>query len=471
MNTQRRVASPEGPATSLRDALDSLRQRRVTATDLALQALHRAAHCNEALHAFSVVAWDHALKAAADSDRRLAEGSPRVLEGLPIAVKDLIDTRAIETRYGSPAYRGHVPAADAEVVRVLTDCGAIVIGKTTTHEFAWGVTTASADFGDTLHPLDPTRIPGGSSGGMAAAIAGGAVAAGIGTDTGGSVRIPAALCGVVGFKPTFETLPTRGIFPLAPSLDHPGLLGATVDDVLLLAQPFGLDLPENDAWLSARFGVIRGIAPVPLEEGLAAAFDAAIAAAARDFQCEELHAPSLFEGVFAAFGDTVLMEGGVEHFKRHDWDWIEDNYGTATVDRLRRAMAVTMPHYAQAQQARRAVVRRLERVMADLDFLLLPTVPCIAPRRNEDIVAIGTWSGSVREALMTYTAPFNMAGFPAITIPLTSDRMRLPAGLQIVARPGDDGALLQIAQQLEQRIGGGTSARPMMDFNLDRRAA
>jgi aspartyl-tRNA(Asn)/glutamyl-tRNA(Gln) amidotransferase subunit A len=199
----------------LTEALSALIGKRTSAHELTKRALAAAESCKSDLNAFSVIAHSPALLAAAESDRRYEFGNPRPLEGLPIAVKDIIDTRGIETRYGSSAYLGHVPDEDAQAVKLLVDAGAVIIGKTTTHEFAWGVTTASPAFGDTLNPHHTAHIPGGSSGGAAAAVAYGSVAASLGTDTGGSVRIPAALCGVVGFKPTFGMIPSSGIFPLA----------------------------------------------------------------------------------------------------------------------------------------------------------------------------------------------------------------------------------------------------------------
>jgi aspartyl-tRNA(Asn)/glutamyl-tRNA(Gln) amidotransferase subunit A len=314
------------------------------------------------------------------------------------------------------------------------------------------VTTGSATFGDALNPLDRTRIPGGSSGGAAAAVACGAVAAGLGTDTGGSVRIPAALCGVVGFKPTFGALPTRGIFPLAPTLDHPGFLGATVDDVAMLAGAFRIEVPQGSALPRARLGVIREIAPVPLDADVAAAFDAAVAALAAAFACTALDEPGLFNGVFEAFAHIVLTEGGVEHFRRNDADHIAAHYGKETIERLERAKTITLGDYARAQQSRRDFTARLHRAISAVDYLVLPTCPCTAPRLGQPSIDIGHWSGTVREALMTYTAPFNVAGFPAISIPLAVRDGGLPVGLQIVAKPGCDGALLQVAQQIENLL-------------------
>jgi aspartyl-tRNA(Asn)/glutamyl-tRNA(Gln) amidotransferase subunit A len=456
-----RPPSPVAPrAPGLRPALEALAARRVTAVALIEQALDAAQASKRDLRAFAAIDRDGALAAAAESDRRYAQGRQRPLEGLAIGIKDLIDTRGIETSYGSAAYLGHLPTSDADIVSALTVRGAIPIGKTATHEFAWGVTTASASLGDTLNPWDRTRIPGGSSGGAAAAIACGAVAAGLGTDTGGSVRIPAALCGVVGFKPSFGALPTRGIFPLAITLDHPGFLGATVDDVALLASAFDIEVPQHASPASARLGVVREIAPVPLSAEVASAFDTTVASLGNFLACTTADEPGLFDGLFEAFAHIVLTEGGVEHFRRNDADRIAAHYGHETIERLERARTLTLGDYARAQQTRRDFTARLHRAMSAVDYLVLPTCPCTAPRVGQPSIDIGDWSGTVREALMTYTAPFNVAGFPAVSIPLPARDGRLPAALQIVAKPGRDGALLQIAQQIERRMHAGASTYP-----------
>jgi len=438
----------------LRDTRQALLDGHFSATALTELALSIAQAGQATVNAFASIARDSALAAAVDSDRRFAAGTARPLEGLPIGVKDLIDTQGLETRYGSPAYRGHVPSANARVVQTLVEQGAIIIGKTTTHEFAWGVTTASREFGDTLNPLDTRRIPGGSSGGAAAAIASGAVAAGLGTDTGGSVRIPAAMCGVTGFKPTYGRFPSQGIFALAPSLDHPGLLGAGVSDVRVLAEALGIASLDTAPAVTPRFGVIRQVDPVPMSDGVAQAFEQAVHHVGQAFGCDRIDTRGLFDGAFQAFAQIVLTEGGVTHFSRHDWDFISRHYGAETIERLDRARSVVMSDYANAQAVRRQLGAKLERAMIGVDYVLLPTCPCSAPLAGQSSLAIGDWSGTVREALMTYTAPFNLAGFPAISIPLPlrSIDSHLPASLQIVARPGEDAGLLQIAMQLESLL-------------------
>jgi aspartyl-tRNA(Asn)/glutamyl-tRNA(Gln) amidotransferase subunit A len=448
------VALAPRRATPLRQSLADLAGGCIRASELVRRTLDQADDTQRRLNAFATIAREQAMAAAAASERRYAEGTQRPLEGLPIGVKDLIDTRGMETRYGSPAFIGHIPSADARVVRTLVEQGAIVVGKTTTHEFAWGVTTASAAFGDTLHPQDPQRIPGGSSGGAAVAIADGVMAAGLGTDTGGSVRIPAALCGVTGFKPSFGALPTQGIFPLAASLDHPGLLGAGVDDVRVLADALGIGAGPGPAEElgEARVGVICAIDPVPAACEIASAFAVAADSLASAFHLEELDTADLFSDSFDAFARIVLAEGALVHFARNDPDWIATHYGAETVERLARARSMRMEDYALAQQARRKFAAGLARLMDRHRFIVLPTTPCTAPPTGEAELTIGTWTGSVRQALMAYTAPFNLAGCPAISIPLPRSAGALPAGIQLVGRPGDDGALLRMASRMEQLL-------------------
>lgn len=461
INSDSRPAEAIPRAPGLRQALQVLAQRQITASDLVKQALDAAEACQRDVHAFAAIDAQGALRAAQESDQRYSNGNARPLEGLIVGVKDMIDTKGIETGYGSAAWRGHVPTVDADLVTSLRERGAIILGKTTTHEFAWGVTTSSKVFGDTLNPLDRTRIPGGSSGGAAAAIAYGALAAGLGTDTGGSVRIPAALCGVVGFKPTYRALTTRGIFPLAPTLDHPGILGETVDDIAILAAALSIDANDDRSFTCTRLGVLREVPPVPASTEVALAFDTAVAPLREIFSCVDIEAKGLFDGAYEAFANIVLTEGGAEHFRHSDGRRIAAHYSRETIERLERAKTVTLGEYCAAQQTRRDFTARLHRTMAHVDFLLLPTCPCTAPTLHETSIRIGPWSGTVREALMAYTAPFNVAGFPAISIPIPPRNSQLPSALQIVARPGHDGALVRAAGRMEQLLRASARLSPL----------
>ncbi|WP_298381382.1 amidase [Ruegeria sp.] len=439
-------------ATSVAQTLQRLREKEVDAVELTRDALERAKRCKSDINAFSKLDTERALTAAAESDRRYREGRPRLLEGVPIAVKDMIDTAGCETRYGSQAFVGNIPTRDARVVEILRQSGAIILGKTTTHEFAWGVTTASEAFGDTKNPVDPSRVPGGSSGGMAAAIAYGAVSAGLGTDTGGSVRIPAALCGTVGFKPTYGRLSSQGVFPLSKSLDHPGILGATVADIEALAAAFGIVRGKLDGKL--RIGVIEALPPVPTDKTVQASFIDATTKLGSLGRLEAITDTSIFEGLFDAFADTVLIEAGVHHSALHDQEFIKETYLRETSSRVALAQSKSVSDLTAARVRTWEFQSELELLFEDYDFLMMPTCPCVAPPRGVNEIQIDDWTGSERQALMAYTSPFNLAGVPAISIPIGGSQAErgLPTGLQIIAPSGDDEALLALSRAVERCV-------------------
>ncbi|MDI7865316.1 amidase [Rhizobiaceae bacterium n13] len=438
------------PEVSIARMLQDLSDRRTSSSELVGRSLASAHACQNDIRAFSEIDADGALAAAAACDENYASANNRQLEGIPVAVKDLFDTRGVPTRYGSAAYATHIPLRDARVVEALRDSGAVILGKTTTHEFAWGVTTASRNFGDTLNPIDRSRIPGGSSGGMAAAIAYGAVPVGLGTDTGGSVRIPAALCGVVGFKPSVGRLSTEGVFPFSFSLDHVGILGRTVDDACRLAAALGIKAAANRDPGRLRVGVVSCIGSVPMEPAVERAFAATCSKLALRHHLVPVINVGLFDDAFEAFAGIVLTEGGVVHFSRNDIGFIQSTYEAETASRLRLAEVMVLGDYARCQQARRRIQRQFSEQMRSFDLLLLPTCPCVAPRVGEDTVAIGEWTGTIREALMANTAPFNLTGNPAISIPIgLGNPGPLPVGLQIVAPLGRDEDLLRIASEFE----------------------
>ncbi|QRM45818.1 amidase [Rhizobium sp. BG4] len=417
-------------------------------------AIAAAQDCRSEINAFAEIDVAGARLSAAASDYRFRDRTARALEGIPVAVKDLVDTAGLATRYGSSAYSKNVPSVDAVMVRALKENGAAIVGKTTTHEFAWGVTTVSDHFGDTLNPWDHERTPGGSSGGMAAAIAYGAVSAGLGTDTGGSVRIPAALCGIVGFKPTYGMLSTKGVFPLAPSLDHVGIMGGCVGDVRTIASALGIACEDQPSVVRYRLGIVIED-EAPMSADVRHSFDLACATLKPCHDMTSVHGLPSFKRGFEAFGGIVLAEGGMVHFGRRDMEQIRASYGSETAGRLALAAQCTIGSYADSQRARREFVGQLEIAMQDFDFLLLPTCPCTAPGRRTETIEIGAWKGSIREALMTYTAPFNLAGLPALSLPiLPGVTDGLPIGLQIVAGRGRDSELVAFAGQVERLLRG-----------------
>lgn len=438
---------------SVAEMLAALQAGSTTSRQLVQAALEKAKRCAAELNAFAAID-ENALALATESDWRYAGGSARALEGIPIVVKDIIDTAGVETRYGSAAYIGNVPRADARVVRDLRNAGAIILGKTTTHEFAWGVTTSSEAFGNTLNPNDSARIPGGSSGGSAAAVAYGVVPAAIGTDTGGSVRIPAALCGVVGLKPTYGVLSADGVFPLAPTLDHVGLICQTAEDLIVLASALGVSVASDDAWRDANvkrtIGVLEVPSDVPVDPDIWRDLSTVVEGLRHDHLIMEVGTG--LEEAYSIFANLVLAEGGMIHFSRNSSELICENYGRETVARLERARMLSIDDFARAQDARRRFSSKIASLFEQIDLLILPTCPCTAPLIGADDVRIGAWSGDVRKALMTYTAPFNLVGYPAVTLPLPRRAGALPAGLQIVGRRGKDCDVINAAVQFQRLI-------------------
>ncbi|MGO4355197.1 amidase [Rhizobium sp. RAF36] len=438
-----------GEQSNTSELLAELASGRRQVGSIVEAALSASRQSLSAVRAFSALDAEGAMGAAVRSEGRYRQGQQRALDGIPVGIKDMIDTADLPTCYGSPAYEHNVPARDAEVVRALKSNGAIVVGKTTTHEFAWGVTTSSESFGNTLNPWDQSRIPGGSSGGMAAAIAYGAVRGGLGTDTGGSVRIPAALCGVVGFKPTFGRLSAEGVFPLAPSLDHVGVMGRSVDDVACLSSALGISRGAAAAPDRFRVGVIGRLGNVPPSAEVERMFARTLDRIGAHCDLVAIEDAELFLPAFGAFAGIVLAEGGMAHFARHDLSFISSRYGRQTALRLELAASSGLREYEECMRIRRRFVEGLDRLMEPFDLLITPTSPCIAPLVGEEEVRIGEWAGSVREALMTYTAPFNLSGLPAISLPMGHSKEGLPTGLQIVAKRGRDEDLLSVAAAAE----------------------
>ncbi|MGW1998172.1 amidase [Embleya sp. NPDC001921] len=426
---------------TLADLADALRARHVTAVELAHHALDAITGLNDRLHAFVAVDAVGALRAAERADRELHAGRDRgALHGIPVAVKDLIDVAGLPATYGSAHFRDHVPAVDAACVTGLREAGAVIVGKTTTHEFAYGATGDRSLQGASRNPHDPSRMTGGSSGGSAAAVAAGMVPLALGTDTGGSVRIPSALCGVHGFKPAFGALPTEGVFPLATAFDHVGIHARGARDCLIayhalvgaVPEPARVATPLRIAWLdtsglgptdprvarSARAALEQRVGPVPEISfpGAARLRQAFLAIQGR--QAHTVHA------------DRIARDPGL--------------FDPEVLQRLRGAGAVGDDEVAHAHRVRDSAVRTVAGLFEEHDVLALPTVPVVAPllgRRDLDVAGTPV---EVRMLLLSLTFPWNLVGVPALTLP-AAPVDGLPAGLQLVAPKGREHILFHIA--------------------------
>lgn len=407
------------------------------------------------IHAFLYVDADGARAAA----RQLAGVSPseRPLYGLPVAVKDLIDTAGVPTTGGAAFWRERIPTEDAEVVRRLKAAGAIVVGKTNTHEIALGVTTVNPHYGTTHNPHDHTRIAGGSSGGSAAAVAAGMVPAALGTDTGGSIRIPASLCGVVGLKPTFGRVSLRGVIPLSWHLDHVGPLTADVRTAARLLNvlagydpkdPASLDAPVED--YTARLGRSIGGWRVALATGdfiatarpdvRAATERAAERLAACGAQVTRVNVDFLAE---AARANGLMTQADAAAFHYERLQRHAEQFGEDVRRRLEEGATRPLVDYIRARRTQTELRRHMELFFQRYDLLMLPTTPVTAPPiKGPDAV-------EQARLLTRFTAPFNLTGLPAISLPFGNDAAGLPIGVQLVAGPWQEARLLQAAAQLE----------------------
>jgi aspartyl-tRNA(Asn)/glutamyl-tRNA(Gln) amidotransferase subunit A len=402
---------------------------------------------------------EHSLRSPGEHRDFAGHALAMTLKNIPIAVKDLYETAGIRTTAGSLFFKDHIPEQDAVAVSKLKVAGAEIVGKTNTHEIALGITSINPHYGSTRNPWDTSRITGGSSGGSAAAVATGMCMAALGTDTGGSIRIPASLCGVVGLKPTYGRVSLRGVLPLSWNLDHAGPLTRSVKDAALLIQvlagydeddPSSVDMPVDDYLKDIEAGVkdwrIALAAGEFVEVGDAEVL-AAVRAATRYFEflgakVEEVDTTWLYEATIAN-GQMVQADGAAYHRER-----LEKNpelFGADVRQRLEAGRDLPSGAYILARRKQVEVRRRCEIFFRQYDALLLPTTP-IAALPIEEIQN----SASQAPALTRFTAPFNLSGVPALSIPCGFTRSGLPIGLQIVSGAWQEAKALRAGYAFEQ---------------------
>lgn len=434
------------------DIAADLRARRVSSRDLVGIALEEAERSQSAINAFVTIDRNGACAAAAEADRELADGVDRgVLHGVPMAVKDMINVRGLPTTAGSRHFANRIADRDAGSVARLRRAGAIPIGKTTTHEFANGPTGDRSSTGPTRNPHALGYIAGGSSSGSAAAVAAGIVPFALGTDTGGSVRIPAACCGVVGIRPTQGAIDSSGVYPLAESLDTVGVLAGSVADAraVLSALIDGFTArTEMGSTPVARVGWVSPEAFHPAQDSVVRSARDLVASLVTD----EVDLPGAHE-LLDAYRVIQGREAHGVHAER--LDSAPELYGTEVRERLERGGAYTNAQLSQALSVRGQVRVRAAQLLATVDFLVLPTIPFSVPTLFSRRAIIGDREVHVPAGLLALTAPWSLLGLPAVSIP-AADVDGVPVGLQIVGRAHAEAELLSFAAHLEtQRPEGG----------------
>jgi aspartyl-tRNA(Asn)/glutamyl-tRNA(Gln) amidotransferase subunit A len=430
-----------------------LRAHELTALETTNACLRRIDELQPSLNAFIRVMTDEARRDAETADRELAAGRDRgPLHGVPIAVKDIIDVKGIPTTAASRVRERHVARADAPVIARLRDAGAVIIGKTNLDEFAFGTTSENSAFGAVHHPLDPSRSPGGSSGGSAVAVAARMALAALGTDTGGSIRIPAAACGIVGLKPTLGEISTDGVVPLSKTFDHVGPFARTVGDARLLHQAMsalrGADLPRSAKDL--RLGIPRGYLTDLLDGDVRACFDQAAAALRKaGATLTDISIPhaSMTPAVYVHIHSS---EGATYHART--LDAVPDRYTPVVRSRLEVGRYVLAQDYQRAMEGRDLLRRELDEALTGCDALMLPTLPMTAPPAGAETIIVNGAPEPVRALMLRLTQLFNVTGNPAISIPCGATADGLPVGLQFVGHRNQTERLLSVTLVVEQSL-------------------
>lgn len=444
------------PPSSIEELAPRIKALAVSPVEVVRECLARIETQRDG-NAFIAVCAEQAVAEAQQAENDIRAGRYKgPLHGVPIAVKDLVDVAGMLTTAGS-AVPARAATEDAPIVRRLREAGGVIIGKTNLHEFAFGTTSDESAYGPVRHPRDPSRSAGGSSGGSAAALAGGMCYGAVGTDTGGSIRIPAAACGVVGLKPTLGELSCDGVVPLSATLDHVGPMALTVPDAGLLFQAMKGAHVRGVAPAGGRLtlGVAGGYFMQPLDPDVRAAVERARAALSNSghtlIDVDVRHA----EWTADVYLHIVLPEAAYYHAALlHAY---ADRYSPGVRMRLEMGRYVLAEDYVRAMRLRDTLVREVDRALHGCDALLLPALAIPAPTLGASTVEVGGLTQPVRAAMLKLTQLFNLTGHPAISIPAGSGMDRLPRGLQLVGHRGRTERLLEVAAavELERQIAAG----------------
>lgn len=453
---------------TLAEAASALRKRQVSSVELTLECLARIEKWNPELNAFLAVTADRAMEQARKADAELCSGLDRgPLHGIPIAHKDLFCTKGIRTTGGSKTFAEYVPEFDSTVVERLANAGAVMVGKTNLHEHAYGVTSENPHYGVVRNPWDPERSPGGSSGGSAVAVATGMALAATGTDTGGSIRVPASWCGITGLKPTFGRVSKFGVLPLGYSLDHPGPMAQTVRDTALLFEAMaGFDpkdsssvdrpvprcLPgEGELSLQGvRIGLPRNFYFDRIDKEVdGAVYFMGFTAEDLGAEVQRVQVPD-GEQLNALAHLTLLAEAAAVHEpylrKRRA------SYGDDVRTLLDMGRLIPAVDYLQAQRLRKRILGVYLDIFKRVDALLLPATPMTAPLIGQKQVEIGAETEDTRIAATRLLRGFNLLGLPVLSLPAGFSSAGLPIGCQLIGRPWDEPLLLRTGAALEDRV-------------------
>ena len=445
---------------SIRELARQIRNGQTTTLQIVDQCLQAIAEHEKDINAFITVLTDEAQAQARRTDEEIKRGEDRgLLHGIPISIKDIIDLDGVPTTAASAVRQGHRATSDATVIARLRAAGAIFIGKCNLHEFAYGTTGEDSAFGPTRNPRAPDRLAGGSSSGSAASVAAGMALASIGTDTGGSIRIPAAACGVVGLKPTQGELITEGIVPLAPTLDHVGPLANTVGDAALIYQVMAGgarridtdDVVRHTKQPRRQLGLLQPYFLDQLDADIRRSFEETVDHLRKaGYAIRELsigHADT----IATTYRLTQLYEAFQIH--EHLLETRFDHYSPDVRDRLSLGRHVSEDDYHRMQVDRAVLQTEVDRNLDGIDALILPTLAIPAPKPGSTHALIDGQLQDLRAVSLRLTQLFNLTGHPAISLPTGTTAAGLPSATQLVGRRHHTESLLQLASEFEATLG------------------
>jgi aspartyl-tRNA(Asn)/glutamyl-tRNA(Gln) amidotransferase subunit A len=437
---------------NLREASEQIRHRKVSPVELTQDCLRRIERLGPELNAFITVTAESALDAALVAEREIQAGTWRgPLHGLPIALKDLIDTAGVRTTAASALFQDRIPEHDAEIVARLKTAGAIILGKLNLHEFAYGGTSAISFFGPVRNPWNPAYSPGGSSGGSAAAVAASVCFGAIGTDTGGSIREPAAYCGIVGFKPTYSSVSSDGVIPLSKYLDHVGPMTRTVEDAGLLLSVIA-ETPQaaTTELRTLRVGIPRDFFYAGLDPQVQSAVENALAVLRKICPAQQETPPLADDGTYASLMEPYATVLRAEAYSFHK-EYVTKSpelYQPTTLRRILSGADVSPGPYADSRARLDHLRATAASYFQNIDLVVTPTAP-ILPLTIAELVDADT-ARPLELQMLRNTRPFNALGLPAISVPCGFSDRGFPIGLQIAGRPGGDSDVLALARAYEQ---------------------
>jgi len=442
-----------------------LEKKLISPVELFNEALLRIHRLQPDLNSFITITQEEGRRAALRAEKEILDGHYRgPLHGIPISIKDLFATRGIRTTAGSKVLGSWIPDHDATAVARLYEAGTVLVGKAHMHEFAYGVTSENPHYGPARNPWDQARVPGGSSGGSAAAVASSQCSASLGSDTGGSIRIPSAACGTVGLKPTYGRVSRYGAVPLAWSLDHVGPITKSVEDAAIVlgaiagpdpGDPSASSLPVSDyrrSLLVGASGLRLGIPKSYFFEHVDAEVRQAVERAIRQLETlggvpVEVEIPAL-ENCAAMDAHITLVEATSYHdpyLKKQ-----ADDYGPGVRTDLEAGRFLLATDYVKSQRARTLLQRNFHKAFQHADVIVSPTLPALPPPVGEMWVQSGDLRENVIDAFVRFNIPYDLTGLPAISVPCGFSAMGLPIGLQIAAKAFDEATVLRVAYAYEQ---------------------